>query len=115
MKNVALVLVVLSGAAQAQYKCTASNGAVTYQQAACPNTQTQRMLNARAAPAELTPMLAAPRPVPAKAAIERAAPALPREQRPKDLEQAIASIEADFERLKLVRADLEATRKLASR
>jgi Domain of unknown function (DUF4124) len=111
MKIVALTLVVVCGAAQAQYKCITPTGAITYQQAACPITQKQKTLNDRTA----SPAVAASAVAPSPGASSPNSPTTQRDRRSKDSEQTVAAIEADFERLRAVRADLEAMRKLASR
>ena len=117
MKIVAFTLMVAASAAQAQYKCTATGGAVTYQQAACPITQTQRVLNARPAPADAAsaPTAARSSAVPRKSVDERANATMQRDRRSNEFDQTLTIIEADFERLKALRTELEATRRLASR
>ena len=112
MKTVALALVLLAGTAHAHYKCTAPNGAVTYQQSACPITQKQQLLFARPAAPEAAaePLVAPVKPMPALVPA-----AAQRERRPNDVEQTLTSLEARFERLKDVRAEIDEARKLAAR
>lgn len=164
MKIFALALILAAGTAQAQYKCVAPSGAVTFQQTACPLTQTQQNLKVRAAPPDAVGSSAAL----GKSMDERILATMQRDRRQKELEQSVAIIEgdisnrntlmtnemnairgrkayaknnlagatweqslstemqavaakhkamndADFERLKVLRADLDATRKLAAK
>jgi hypothetical protein len=105
----------LAGVAHAQYKCIAVGGAVTYQQAACPNTQRQEMLHpamAASAPAHaaLTPSTTSRAPVPPTTAMpaDRAGDG-------GDTGRALASLEAQFERLKRIQEELDAARHIAAK
>jgi hypothetical protein len=105
----------LAGAANAQYKCVAVGGAVTYQQAACPITQRQEMLHP--AIAASAPARAASTP----SATSRA-PVAPTTARPADpagdggdMGRALTSLEAQFERLKRVQEELDAARHIAAK
>ncbi len=117
MKAVALLLMLIAVPAHALYKCTAAGGSVTYQQAACPNTQTQQLLFARpAAPAEGTTAPATPAPARQKSSREDPpATAVKAEPLPRGMGESLTRLEAKFGRLSALRVDLEATRKLASR
>ena len=110
----ALPLFLLGSSAQAQYKCISATGGVTYQQSACPIAQQQQSLHARPA----LPPVTSPSPIPSapqgKPSTDPAPSAAPR-NRAKDEAASVASIEANFERLKVVRADLDATRKLPAK
>jgi hypothetical protein len=67
-----LLLAAPATAAFAQYKCTAANGAITFQQTACPSSQTEQKLvvvpNGHPLPASGAAAASAPKAAPAPAA-----------------------------------------------
>ena len=114
----AALLVLTAGAAQAQYKCTAGGGSVTYQQAACPNTQTQQIVGPqRARPAVAEVQHAAPKlpDAPAKPPGERPAAIADREREAREINQALTNIEASFERLRVIQRELDVGRGVAAK
>jgi hypothetical protein len=112
-----LVALTLAGAANAQYKCVAVGGALTYQQLPCPATQRQELLHPRTAPPAAALGEASTNPIPGVSGVATHLPMAhakppPPERAPGgvDLGLALASLESQFERLKQIRGELEAAR-----
>lgn len=85
---VVIALTLSASSAQALYKCTGSKGEVTFQDAPCANAQKQQAMTVRAAPPDAAASVAG-------GPEQRLLATMTRDRRIRELEFAIASLDAD--------------------